>query len=233
MKCPVCDTENAPGLTVCDMCGSELPEGKECKGCGAIIPKNVAYCPHCKALADVKPASSSTNSGMPMYFVALDDVGDDRQEVIKVIQALRNCGFEEAREIIDGDGIVLNEVPKLEAEIAVSKLRGAGAEAGMEEIDYELDAILSDNSNRGSSSSSSRSSSSSSANKSSKSKLVAGLLALFVGHFGIHNFYLGHTGKGILQLLLCFTGISSIWALIEAIMIFTGSITDSDGNPLA
>ena len=233
MKCPVCDTENAPGLTVCDMCGSELPEGKECKGCGAIIPKNVAYCPHCKALADVKPASSSTNSGMPMYFVALDDVGDDRQEVIKVIQALRNCGFEEAREIIDGDGIVLNEVPKLEAEIAVSKLRGAGAEAGMEEIDYELDAILSDNSNRGSSSSSSRSSSSSSANKSSKSKLVAGLLALFVGHFGIHNFYLGHTGKGILQLLLSFTGISSIWALIEAIMIFTGSITDSDGNPLA
>lgn len=233
MKCPVCDTENAPGLTVCDMCGSELPEGKECKGCGAIIPKNVAYCPHCKALADVKPASSSTNSGMPMYFVALDDVGDDRQEVIKVIQALRNCGFEEAREIIDGDGIVLNEVPKLEAEIAVSKLRGAGAEAGMEEIDYELDAILSDNSNRGSNRSSSRPSSSSSANKSSKSKLVAGLLALFVGHFGIHNFYLGHTGKGILQLLLCFTGISSIWALIEAIMIFTGSITDSDGNPLA
>ena len=119
MKCPVCDTENAPGLTVCDMCGSELPEGKECKGCGAIIPKNVAYCPHCKALADVKPASSSTNSGMPMYFVALDNVGDDRQEVIKVIQSIRGCSFEEAREIIDGDGIVLNEVPKLEAEIAV------------------------------------------------------------------------------------------------------------------
>ncbi len=233
MKCPVCDTENAPGLTVCDMCGSELPEGKECKGCGAIIPKNVAYCPHCKALADVKPASSSTNSGMPMYFVALDDVGDDRQEVIKVVQAIRGCSFEEAREIIDGDGIVLNEVPKLEAEIAVSKLRGAGADAGMEEIDYELDDILSDNSNRGSNRSSSRSSSSSSANKSSKSKLVAGLLAFFVGGIGIHNFYLGHTGKGILQLLLCFTGISSIWAFIEMIMIFTGSITDSDGNPLA
>ena len=66
-----------------------------------------------------------------------------------------------------------------------------------------------------------------------KSKLTAGLLALFLGGIGIHNFYLGFTGKGIAQILLSCTGISSIWALIEAIMIFTGKIDkDANGNPL-
>ena len=229
-KCPICDTENAPGLTVCDFCGSELPETKKCQACGEEIPKNASYCPICKNLADVKPASSSgVGGGVPMYFVALDDVGEERQDVIKVVQELAKCTFEEAREIVDGDGIVLNEVPKLEAEIAVSKLRGVGATAGMEEIDYDLDAELADSANRGSSRSSSARSSSAGGEK---SKLVAGLLALFGGGLGLHSFYLGYTTKGIMHLLLCFTGISAIWALIEAVQIFTGSMTDADGNPL-
>ena len=229
-KCPICDTENAPGLTVCDFCGSELPETKKCQACGEEIPKNASYCPICKNLADVKPASSSgVGGGVPMYFVALDDVGEERQDVIKVVQELAKCTFEEAREIVDGDGIVLNEVPKLEAEIAVSKLRGVGATAGMEEIDYDLDAELTDSANRGSSRSSSARSSSAGGEK---SKLVAGLLALFGGGLGLHSFYLGYTTKGIMHLLLCFTGISAIWALIEAVQIFTGSMPDADGNPL-
>ena len=231
MKCPVCDTENAPGLTVCDMCGSELPEMKKCKACGAEIPKKAAYCPECKNLADVKPASDSADyhPGMPTYYVGLDFVGDDRQEVIKVVQTLRNCDFDEARDIIDGDGIILSEVPKIEAEIAVSKLRGAGAKATMEEMGDGYGSSSSSAPRRSSSRSSSRSSTSSTG---SKSKLVAGLLALFVGSWGIHNFYLGNTMKGVLQLLLAFTGISTIWAFIEMIMIFTGSMTDSNGDPL-
>ena len=232
-KCPVCDTENAPGLTVCDFCGSELPETKKCKACGEEIPKNASYCPICKNLADVKPANSSFGggNGMPMYYVGLDDIGEDRQEVLKVVQELCKCGFEEAREIVDGDGIILNEVPKLEAEIAVSKLRGAGATAVMEEIDYDLDGELANNSgNTSSRTSSARSSSSSSAGE--KSKMVAGLLALFGGGLGLHSFYLGYTMKGILHILLAFTGLSSIWALIEAVQIFTGSMPDADGNPL-
>ena len=228
MKCPVCDTENAPGLTVCDMCGSELPETKKCKACGAEIPKKAAYCPECKNLADVKPASdyADQDRNMPLYYVGLDYVGDDRQAVIKVVQTLRDCSFDEARDVIDGDGIVLSEVPKLEAEIAVSKLRGAGAKAEMAEVGGDY----SSNNNRGSSGSSYNHSSS--APTSSKSKLVAGLLALFVGGIGVHNFYLGYMGRGIAQLLLSWTGITSIWALVEAIMIFTGSMTDANGNPL-
>ena len=66
-----------------------------------------------------------------------------------------------------------------------------------------------------------------------KSKLVAGLLAIFLGGLGIHNFYLGYTGKAIAQLILSCTGISAIWALIEGIMILCGNIkVDGKGNPL-
>ncbi|MBU0997757.1 MAG: TM2 domain-containing protein [Firmicutes bacterium] len=74
-----------------------------------------------------------------------------------------------------------------------------------------------------------------------KSKLAAGLLAIFVGSLGIHNFYLGYTTKAWVQLLLTVVGwviivgpiISGIWALIEGIMILTGSIAeDGEGKPL-
>lgn len=73
----------------------------------------------------------------------------------------------------------------------------------------------------------------------SKSKLVAGLLAIFLGGIGVHNFYLGYNDKAIAQLLIfilsctVFSFVSCIWALIEAVMIFTGSINvDANGVPL-
>jgi len=70
-------------------------------------------------------------------------------------------------------------------------------------------------------------------NKESKSKLAAGLLGIFLGGLGIHNFYLGYTGKAVAQLLLSCTGISGIWGLIEGIMILAGKINvDAKGNPL-
>ena len=76
-------------------------------------------------------------------------------------------------------------------------------------------------------------------NPNAKSKLVAGLLGIFLGCFGVHNFYLGYTGKAVAQVLIsvlsCFalTPITSIWGLIEGIMILVGNInTDAKGNPL-
>ena len=75
--------------------------------------------------------------------------------------------------------------------------------------------------------------------ESQKSKLVAGLLGVLLGAFGVHNFYLGYTGKGIAQLLLTILScgmlsvVSSIWGVIEGILIFTGEIsTDAKGAPL-
>ena len=35
-----------------------------------------------------------------------------------------------------------------------------------------------------------------------KSKMAAGLLGIFLGSLGIHNFYLGYTGKAVAQLLI-------------------------------
>lgn len=73
--------------------------------------------------------------------------------------------------------------------------------------------------------------------KGQKSKFLAGILAILLGTLGIHNFYLGYTGKAIAQLLLFvfFLGsISCLWGIIEAIMIFTDKINcDAKGIPLA
>lgn len=49
-------------------------------------------------------------------------------------------------------------------------------------------------------------------------KLTAGLLALFLGGFGIHRFYLGETSSGIWYLIFCWTGIPEIIGFIEGIM---------------
>lgn len=67
-----------------------------------------------------------------------------------------------------------------------------------------------------------------------KSKIAAGLLGIFLGGFGVHNFYLGYIGKGIAQIILTFCfGIGFIWGFIEGILILTGSIsTDANGIPL-
>lgn len=74
-----------------------------------------------------------------------------------------------------------------------------------------------------------------------KSKIGAGLLGIFLGVWGVHNFYLGYTGKAVAQLLLGTVGallifgpiISGIWGLVEGIMILTGSIdVDASGKKL-
>lgn len=63
-----------------------------------------------------------------------------------------------------------------------------------------------------------------------RNKILAGLLALFFGMFGIHNFYLGYTGRGIAQLLLTALGwvalglgplAALIWSWIEGVRILT------------
>lgn len=94
-----------------------------------------------------------------------------------------------------------------------------------------------------------------------KSKMLAGLLGIFLGAFGIHNFYLGYTAKAVIQLvgtilgcigcfflifavflfgiqcfligLLLLTA-TSIWGMVEGVLILCGKIdVDGQGNPLA
>ena len=63
-----------------------------------------------------------------------------------------------------------------------------------------------------------------------KDWLTTLLLCFFLGVFGIHRFYTGHTGLGIVQLLTL--GGCGIWALIDFIMIIVGSFRDAKGNLL-
>lgn len=66
------------------------------------------------------------------------------------------------------------------------------------------------------------------AETSPKSRLIALILAFFIGGLGIHRFYVGKVGTGILQ-IVTFGGLG-IWVLVDLIMIATGSFTDKQGR---
>lgn len=82
---------------------------------------------------------------------------------------------------------------------------------------------------------------------SDKSATTAGLLQLFLGLFGIGRFYIDSTQIAVAQLclglfgvlfsLFCFLGFpvllgGMVWAIVDAILIFTGSVKDKDGRKL-
>jgi TM2 domain-containing membrane protein YozV len=61
-----------------------------------------------------------------------------------------------------------------------------------------------------------------------KSRLVALLLCFFLGIIGVHRFYVGKNGTGILM-ILTFGGLG-IWAFIDLVMILVGGFTDQQGR---
>jgi hypothetical protein len=64
-----------------------------------------------------------------------------------------------------------------------------------------------------------------------KSRLAAAILAWFLGVLGVHRFYVGKTGTGILMILTL--GGLGIWALIDFILIVIGSFKDKQGRVLS
>ena len=56
-----------------------------------------------------------------------------------------------------------------------------------------------------------------------KNRFLAAMLAIFLGGLGIHKFYCGKIGKGVLYILFCWTYIPSVIAFIEGIIYLTES----------
>jgi TM2 domain-containing membrane protein YozV len=73
--------------------------------------------------------------------------------------------------------------------------------------------------------------------ESSKNRLVAFLLAFFLGMLGVHRFYVGKTGSGVAMLLLSIsiigTVVSWVWVIVDVIDILCGTFTDKEGNVLS
>ena len=63
-----------------------------------------------------------------------------------------------------------------------------------------------------------------------KSKMVALLLCIFLGGLGIHRFYVGKIGTGIIWLLT--GGCFGIGYILDIVMIATGKFTDKAANAL-
>lgn len=57
-----------------------------------------------------------------------------------------------------------------------------------------------------------------------KNMVVAVLLALFLGTLGIHNFYLGYTQKGVIQLVLTVVGWATSWLLVGLVAVFAVAV---------
>ena len=56
-----------------------------------------------------------------------------------------------------------------------------------------------------------------------KNKIVAAVLAILLGGLGIHKFYLGKIGEGVLMLLFCWTYIPAVIGLVEGIIMLTST----------
>ena len=56
-----------------------------------------------------------------------------------------------------------------------------------------------------------------------KSRVAAGLFGILLGGLGIHKFYMGKIGVGLIYILFCWTGIPAIIGLVEGILYLTVS----------
>jgi TM2 domain-containing membrane protein YozV len=69
-----------------------------------------------------------------------------------------------------------------------------------------------------------------------RNRWVAGALGILLGGLGVHRFYLGFTGVGIIMVILCVCTagiVSGVWGFIEGILCFCGAMRDVDGRPLS
>lgn len=137
----------------------------------------------------------------------------------------RNCGrkIEDGFEYCDECEKKLNEVKEEKKEEVVEVVENNNTSEESKETDVKSENTTNNNA----------------VNPQAKSKVAAGIFAIVLGAFGVHNFYLGFNGKAVAQLLITvlscgiLSPISALWGVIEGILILTGSQnTDADGVEL-
>ena len=67
--------------------------------------------------------------------------------------------------------------------------------------------------------------------QSDRSTIITLLLCFFLGYLGVHRFYVGKTGTGLLMLFTL--GGLGLWAFIDLIIIAVGGFTDKSGRRLS
>ena len=69
---------------------------------------------------------------------------------------------------------------------------------------------------------------------SDKSRIVAGLLQICFGPFGVGRFYLGYTGLGFAQIAVTWLtcGVGAMWPFVDGVLMLAGSVRDAEGRRL-
>lgn len=200
----------------CRNCGNELNDTAQiCVKCGVQKPKGYKYCPGCGKETDPQ-AAVCLECGIKLY---PQPASAANRAVTKTY--CRNCG----KEIDQLASVCVSCGHKKGSGNAYCPRCGNPTEAGAAVCTSCGSSI----------------SSSVYAGGNGRNRLAAGLMGILLGYLGVHNFYLGKTAVGVVQLLMTVLGfilvfppmISAAWGIIEGIMILAGSInTDADGNPL-
>lgn len=61
-----------------------------------------------------------------------------------------------------------------------------------------------------------------------KSRMVTAMLCMCFGWMGVHRFYVGKIGTGILMMLTI--GLFGLWTLVDLFIVILGKFKDSDGR---
>lgn len=182
-----------------------------CKQCGAPIEENERVCSYCRAAVEIEkpvrePIKAGGTSGNPSN-------GGTRRTVIinKNGSELRNDALNALAGIADIFEEAFGKNASEDIEKAFEEYRSTQTLQSKQNIETHHTTVHNNNVFY------------SSTGKPAKDKIAAGLLAVFLGGIGIHKFYLGKIGQGIIYLLFSWTFIPSIIALIEGIIYLTTS----------